>query len=249
MEPTAVPGIGDRLEGIHAVTAALHAGRVISMTVERGPAKSAEIQSLIALAEEAGTSVEFVADVSSLAATSAPQGVVATARPLPTVSLGDLVSRAARPALVVLDHAEDPRNVGAIARSARAAGFDGIVVSSRRAAPLGATAFKAAVGAFEQLGIAVVASIADAVRQLRDLGVWTVALDGAASDSFYGLRILDEPVAVVVGAEGRGVGKLVAERCDVVARLPMAEGVESLNASVAAALAMFEVARARGTLS
>jgi 23S rRNA (guanosine2251-2'-O)-methyltransferase len=124
-----------------------------------------------------------------------------------------------------------------------------MVVSSRRAAPLGATAFKAAVGAFEQLGITVVASIADAVRQLRDLGVWTVALDGAASESFYGLRILDEPVAVVIGAEGRGVGKLVAERCDVVARLPMAEGVESLNASVAAALAMFEIARARGTLS
>jgi 23S rRNA (guanosine2251-2'-O)-methyltransferase len=207
------------------------------------------MRSLIALAEEAGAAVELVADVTPLATTSAPQGVVATARPLPTVSLGDLVSRAARPALIVLDHAEDPRNVGAIARSARAAGFDGMVVSSRRAAPLGATAFKAAVGAFEQLGITVVASIADAVRQLRDLGVWAVALDGAASESFYGLRILDEPVAVVIGAEGRGVGKLVAERCDVVARLPMAEGVESLNASVAAALAMFEIARARGTLS
>ena len=207
------------------------------------------MQQLIALAEEVGASVKLVADVSPLAATSASQGVVATARPLPAVSVADLVERAARPALIVLDHAEDPRNVGAIARSARAAAFDGMVVSSRRAAPLGATAFKAAVGAFEQLGIAVVASIADAVRQLRDLNVWTVALDGAASESFYGLRILDEPVAVIVGAEGRGVSKLVAERCDVVARLPMAAGVESLNAGVAAALAMFEIARARGTLS
>ena len=244
-----MPGIGDRLEGIHAVTAALHAGRVVSVVVERGPAKSAEMQQLIRLAEAVGASVKLVADVSPLAATSAPQGVVATARPLPTVSLADLVERAALPALIVLDHAEDPRNVGGIARSARAAGFDGMVISSRRAAPLGATAFKAAVGALEQLGIAVVTSIADAVRQLRDRNVWTVALDGAASESFYGLRILDEPVAVIVGAEGRGVSKLVAERCDVVARLPMAAGVESLNAGVAAALAMFEIARARGTLS
>jgi len=244
-----VPGIGDRLEGVHAVTAALRAGRVTSVTVERGPAKSIEMQGLIALAEEIGASVELVADVSRLAATSAPQGVVAEARPLTTVPLPELVSRASLPAVIVLDHAEDPRNVGAIARSAQAAGFDGMVVSSRRAAPLGATAFKAAVGAFEQLSVAVVASIADAVRQLRDLNVWTVALDGAASESFYELRVLDEPVAVVVGAEGRGVSKLVAERCDVVARLPMAPGIESLNVGVAAALAMFEIGRARGALS
>ncbi len=244
-----MPGIGDRLEGIHAVTAALRAGRVTSLCIERGPAQSAEMQSLIALARESGAGVELVADVAPLAATSAPQGVVAQARPLPTVRLAELVARAALPALIVLDHAQDPRNVGAIARSARAAGFDGMVVSSRRAAPLGATAFKAAVGAFEHLAIAVVASIADAVRQLRELGVWTVALDGSATESLYGVRILDEPVAVIVGAEGRGVSKLVLERCDVVARLPMADGVESLNAGVAAALAMFEIARARGTLS
>ena len=242
-------GIGDRLEGVHAVTAALQAGRVTSLSVERGAAKSADMQGLIALAEKVGASVDIVADVSSLAATSAPQGVVARARPLPTVSLAELVEGATRPAFIVLDHAEDPRNVGAIARSARAAGFDGMVVSSRRAAPLGATAFKAAVGAFEQLPIAVVASIADAVRHLQDRGVWTVALDGAATESLYDVRVLDEPVAVIVGAEGRGVSKLVLERCDVVARLPMASGVESLNAGVAAALAMFEIARVRGALS
>lgn len=244
-----MPGIGDRLEGIHAVTAALRAGRVVSMTVERGPAKSGEMRQLIALAEEVGAAVKLVADVSPLAATSAPQGVVATARPLPTVSLVDLVERAARPALIVLDHAEDPRNVGAIARSARAAGFDGMVVAERRAAPLGATAFKAAVGAFESLPVAVVNSIADTVARLQERSVWTVALDAAGADSLYDLRILDEAVAIIIGAEGRGVAPLVAKRCDVVARLPMALGVESLNASVAAALAMFAVARARGSLA
>jgi len=245
----AVPGIGDRLEGVHSVAAALRSGRVTLLTIERGRATSADMIALAAAAERQNVPVEIVDDVTPLAATSAPQGVVARARPLETHTLRSVVERAPRSALIVLDHAEDPRNVGAIARSAVAAGMTGMVVSSRRAAPLGATAFKAAVGAFEELPVVVVPSIADAVRQLRELGVWTVALDGAGEDSLYSLRILDDPVAIVVGAEGSGVSRLVAERSDVIARLPMAHEVESLNVSVAAALAMFEIGRARGTLS
>lgn len=248
MEPTAVPGIGDRVEGIHAVAAALRAGRVTGLKIEKGRADSAELTEILASAREHRIPVDMVDDVRVLATTSAPQGVVAMARPVPTYALRDLVDTASVPVLIVLDHAEDPRNVGAIARSAMAAGVGGMVVSSRRSAPLGATAFKAAAGALERLPVAVVPSIADAVKQLRDLGLWVVALDGAAEESFFDLRILDDPIAVVIGAEGKGVGRLVAERADVVAKLPMAEGVESLNASVAAAIAMFEVGRARGIL-
>ncbi|MCP3973056.1 MAG: RNA methyltransferase [bacterium] len=244
----AVPGIGDSLEGLHTVAAALDAGRVISLTVERRRADSDDITSLLGQAEARRVPVKFVDDVRPLAATSAPQGVVAKARPLPTTSLREMVEQSSLPALIILDHAEDPRNVGAIARSAVAAGIDGMVVSSRRSAPLGATAFKAAVGSFEKLAITIVPSIADAVRSLKNLDVWTVALDGTAAESFYDLRILEDPVAVIVGAEGRGVSRLVADRSDVVARLPMAPGIESLNAGVAASLAMFEVGRARGTL-
>ncbi len=245
----AVPGIGDSLEGLHTVAAALGAGRVTSLTVERRRSESDDMAALIDQAQAAGVSVKLVDDVRPLAATSAPQGVVAAARPLPTISLRQMVDQSEVPALIVLDHAEDPRNVGAIARSAVAAGIDGMVVSSRRSAPLGATAFKAAVGSFESLAVAIVPSIADAVRTLKGLDVWTVALDGSADDSLFGLRILEDPVAVIVGSEGRGVSRLAAERADVVARLPMAPGIESLNASVAASLAMFEVGRARGTLS
>ena len=180
----------------------------------------------------AGIHPEYVDDVRPLASTTAPQGVVAFAKPIETLDLRSLVEKAEPPVIVILDHAEDPRNVGAIARSAVAAGAGGMVVSSRRSAPLGSTAFKAAVGAFEKLPVAVVPSIADAVRQLRDLGLWVVALDGASDESFFELRILDEPIAVVVGAEGKGVSRLVAERSDVVARLPMANDVESLNAAL-----------------
>lgn len=242
-------GIGDRLEGMHAVAAALRAGRLTSLTVERSRAESAEVAQLIATAERSGVPVQLVDDVTQLATTTAPQGVVARARPMPTVSLRELVNPAAQPVLILLDHAEDPRNVGAIARSAVAAGAGGMVVSSRRSAPLGPTAFKAAAGAFEQLPIAVVTSIADAVRDLRRGGMWAVALDGAGDESFFGLEILAEPIAVVIGAEGRGVSRLVAERADVVARLPMAGDVDSLNAAVAAALALYEIARARGVFS
>lgn len=245
----AAPGIGDRLEGTHAVAAALMAGRLTSLTVERSRAESEDVAAIIAEAKTRGIHAELVDDVSPLASTTAPQGVVARAKPLPTLSLKDLVSTAREPVLVLLDHAEDPRNVGAIARSAVAAGAGGMVVSSRRSAPLGATAFKAAVGAFERLPVAVVPSIADAVRQLRDFGLWTVSLDGAADESFYDLRILDDPIAIVIGGEGKGVSRLVADRSDVVARLPMANDMESLNASVAAALALFEIGRARGALS
>lgn len=248
-ESTAVPGIGDRLEGFHAVAAALAAGRVTELKIEEGRKDSAEARGLSADAAGASVPVEYVDDVRPLATTSAPQGVVARARPIQTVSLTELVESAPAPVLVVLDHAEDPRNVGAIARSALAAGAGGLVVSSRRSAPLGPTAFKAAVGAFEKLAVAVVPSIADAVRQLRDLGLWVIALDGTGPDSFFDLKVLDDPIAVVIGAEGKGVSRLVAERADVVARIPMAPGVESLNASVAAALAVFEIGRARGSLS
>ncbi|NND02432.1 MAG: 23S rRNA (guanosine(2251)-2'-O)-methyltransferase RlmB [Acidimicrobiia bacterium] len=249
MEPTAVPGIGDRLEGVHAVAAAIVAGRVTELKIEEGRAGSAELKELLEAASAAGIKPEYVEDVRPMAATTAPQGVVAFARPIKTLDVRSLVETADPPVIVVLDHAEDPRNVGAIARSAVAAGAGGMIVPSRRAAPLGATAFKAAVGAFEKLPVAVVPSIADAVRQLRDRGIWVVALDGDSDQSFFELRILDDPIAVIVGAEGKGVSRLASERADVVARLPMANDVESLNASVAAALALFEIGRTRGALS
>jgi 23S rRNA (guanosine2251-2'-O)-methyltransferase len=239
----APPGIGGSVEGLHAAAAALESGRVVALTIERGRIES--LGDLIASARAAGVPVEVVDDVRPRAETSAPQGVIASCRPLRTVGLDDVIVGEGGDAVVVLDHLEDPRNVGAIARSAAAAGMTGMVVASRRAAPLGATAFKAAAGALERLPVAVVSAIPAALERLRAHGLWVVGLDGSAGRSLFGLDLLTEPVAIVVGAEGTGLARLSAERCDVVARIPMAPGVESLNASVAAALAVFEVARAR----
>ncbi len=242
-------GIGADVEGLHAVGAAVAAGRVERLIVERTRVSD---QRAAVFAEDVrgrGGIVELVDDVRPFAVTTAPQGVVARCRPIVPVGLDDAMAAVDPAALVILDHVEDPRNVGAIARSAVAAGIGALVVSLDRAAPLGASAFKAAAGALEVLPVAVIRSVADAVRLLEDRNVWTVGLDGSSDRSLLGLDLLEEPVALVIGAEGRGLSRLVGDRVSVKVRVPMLGGVQSLNASVAASLAMFELARARGWVS
>ncbi len=221
--------------------AALEAGRVTELLIETSRKKR-----LGDLLKAAGSDIKvrYVADVRPEAETTAPQGVVAVCKPIMTVPLDELAA-VERPAILVLDHLEDPHNVGAIARSALAAGMSGMVVSSVRSAPIGATAFKASVGALEKLPVAVVSSVASALSRLRQLGVWTVGLDASGSESLFGLGLASESIAIVIGAEGAGLAQLVAERCDVLVSIPMSDESESLNASVAAALAAFEIRRAR----
>ncbi len=237
-------GLGNNVEGFHAVAAALRAGRVETLTVERGRAAKDDLAALIEEARSAGVSIKTVDDVRVVAETTAPQGVVAACRPIPSFALDELVAQASPASLLVVDHVEDPHNVGAIARSAVAAGIPRIAVPDRRTARLGAAAFKAAAGAFEHVSLAVIGSVPDAIRRLSSMGVWTVGLDAGGDQSLFGLGLLTEPVAIVVGAE-TGLHKLVRERVDVVASIPMASESESLNASVAAALACFELMRVR----
>jgi len=236
-------GIGDRVEGLHAVAAALAAGRVLELFVEEGRAKRAEVKALVQEAARAGAKVVSVPSVRAMARTDAPQGLVANASPIEPLALEDLVVRDA--AILVLDHVEDPRNVGAAARSSLAAGMTGLVVPERRRAPLGAVAFKAAAGALEHLPIALVSSVADAIDRLKRQDLWTVGLDTKADRSIFGLDLLAEPVAVVMGAEGGGLSRLVRDRVDVVASIPMSGPMESLNVSVAAAIVAFEIQRVR----
>ena len=240
-------GIGDSVEGIHAVDAAIGAGRVERLSVERSRAET--LADLIARARAAGAVVSVVDDVRSLAGTDAPQGVVARCRPIPFGSIGDAVAARSPAAVVVLDHLEDPRNVGAIARTAVAAGVGGLIVARHRAAPIGPTAFKAAAGAFEHIVIAEVSSVGSAVTDLKRLGVWTIGLDSDGDRDLFGLDLLAEPCALVLGAEGAGLGRLVHDRVDVVASIPLHGPMESLNASVAASLAVYEIARVRGLAS
>lgn len=238
-------GIGGRVEGLHPVRAALAAGRVRVLTVERS---RRDLDDLVAEARAAGASVELVDDVRPLAQTGSPQGVVAKAWPIAFASLESLLDPgedAEPPAVVVLDHLEDPRNVGAIARSALGAGMTGLVIPSRRAAPITATTFKAAAGSLEHLRVASVSSVAAVVRRAADAGLWTVGLEPTAPTPLVGLECLSQPVALFVGAEGKGLGRLVRERLDLLVSIPMDDRAASLNAGVATALACFEVMRMR----
>lgn len=146
---------------------------------------------------------------------------------------------------MVLDGVTDPHNVGAVMRSALSAGATGLVLGRHRAAGLGPTAVKAAAGAVEYLPVAEVAGIPSALSQLSQAGVWTVALDSAAKTQLWDLTLASEPVALVLGDEGRGLSPLVRQRCDLAVRIPLRGPLESLNVSAAAALACFEVARRR----
>ena len=234
-------GFGSRVEGIHAVAAAVEAGRVNRLYVERRRRERADIAALV---DRVGSDrVRLIDDVRTLATTDSPQGVVAECRPISSVTLESLSGQGT--ALLVLDHVEDPQNVGAVARSASAAGITGLVVSSKRAAPLSAAAFKASAGALETLPVVIVGSIPEALNRLKEFGVWIVGLDASGEQSLFGLDLLTEPVAVVIGAEGTGLSQLAAKRCDVVVSIPMVKGVESLNASVSGALAAFEIMRVR----
>jgi 23S rRNA (guanosine2251-2'-O)-methyltransferase len=179
------------------------------------------------------------------ARTEAPQGVVARADPLPVADLETLLSDPAA-FLVALDHVTDPGNVGAVLRSADGAGATGAVLPKRRAAHVTPAATKAAAGAVEHLPIALVSGIPAALTTARRGGVWTVGLDGDADLSLFDLPVADQPLMLVVGAEGTGLARLARAECDVLVRIPMLGHLDSLNVASAAALALYEVARARG---
>jgi 23S rRNA (guanosine2251-2'-O)-methyltransferase len=187
----------------------------------------------------------------SIQRTETPQGVVAFAEPLQALELSDLVletsEASARPAfLVVVDGVTDPHNLGAVLRSAECAGATGAVLPRHRAVHVTAAVTKAAAGAVEHLRIALVPGVPSALQALTELGVQTVGLDERGESSIFDLALGAEPVALVLGAEGRGLSPLTRRRCDLLARIPIHGAIPSLNVSTAAAVACYEVARKRG---
>ena len=234
--------------GIHPVLEALRTGRVIALHMsDRRDARTAEI---LRLAAERGTPVQRVPTAALNQATKGAavhQGVMAELTEPRESSVSDLVREAAAaPLLVVLDGVEDPQNFGAILRTADAAGADGVVHQTRRAAPLSAAAAKASAGAIAHVKITAVVNIVRAVEELKAAGVWTVGLAGGAPHR-YDTVDLTLPTALVVGAEGTGLRRLVRERCDWLVSIPMRGAVESLNVSVAVGVALFEAVRQRNS--
>jgi 23S rRNA (guanosine2251-2'-O)-methyltransferase len=182
------------------------------------------------------------------ARTDAPQGVIARAAPLPEVDLDDLLvpgPGGAAPFLLALDGVTDPGNLGAVLRSAETAGVTGVVLPRHRAVHVTPTVTKAAAGAVEHLPMALVGGLPAALMRLRDKGIWIIGLDGAADHNLWDVRLADEPVVLVLGAEGSGLGRLTRQRCDEVVAIPLRGRLGSLNVAAAGALACFEVARRR----
>jgi 23S rRNA (guanosine2251-2'-O)-methyltransferase len=243
---------GDQVEGRRAVLELLATNRRnvrrVLMAEDQDP--SPQLDRIEELAAQRRVPVETVprARLDTQARTDAPQGVVALARPLDPVPLQDLCRPATDgtpPFLLVAAGITDPRNLGALLRSAECAGVGGVVLPRHRSARLSATVTKTAAGAIEHLSFAVVGGVPSALQELRELGVWSIGLAGEADQSLYDLPLGDGPVALVVGSEEKGLAPLVRRRCDALAAIPQHGALPSLNVGVAGAVACFEVARQR----
>ena len=240
------------VHGVHPVRELLRARRPVDEVLladSRSPI--AAIEEIAVLAAQARVSVRRVdmARLDLLAPGAVHQGVVAIAPPFPMVDVDRLLAHAAAsgrpPLLVAVDGVTDPHNLGSIARTAEAVGAHGLVLPGRRSAPITPTVEKAAAGALAHLPVAGVTNLVRALEQLGQAGVWSVGLDGSAAATLDGHPLAAGPVVLVVGAEGSGLSRLVRERCDALVRLPMVGNVGSLNASVAAGVALYTLLAAR----
>jgi len=224
--------------------------RVREVWLAEGADPSPLLGEIVSVAGEQRVPVRRVSreQLGAHARTESHQGVVARADSLPEADLDELCRGTTPPPfLVCLDGVTDPHNLGAVMRTALGAGATGAVLPRHRAVHLSPAATKAAAGAVEHLPVAVVPGLAAALRVMRDRGVWTVGLDAAGERSVFGLDVVTEPVALVLGSEGTGLSRLVRQRCDVVAVVPQHGPLASLNVAAAAAVACFEVARRRSS--
>ncbi len=240
---------GDVIEGRQAVRELLLAQKrkIKEVVFLAGLDPSPVLAQIRDLAMEARIPLHEVARAKfdQLAITDAPQGVISYAEPLPNLGIDDLLSTTKKPFLLVMDGIVDPRNLGAMLRSAECAGVTGVLLPKHRSTKITPTVAKTAQGAIEHLPIGSVSGIPKGLSLLKEKGVWTVGLDSDASTEIFELGVADEPLALVLGSEGQGLGRLTRERCDLLAKIPVFGSIESLNVSVASAIACFEIAQRR----
>ncbi|MCL2407579.1 MAG: 23S rRNA (guanosine(2251)-2'-O)-methyltransferase RlmB [Defluviitaleaceae bacterium] len=237
------------LEGRNAITEALRGGRPIDKILVKSGDVEGSIRALAAKAKDAGILVSFVpkAEIDRLSETGRHQGIVAICAAHEYATLEGILNLAKErredPFVIILDGVTDPHNLGAIIRSAEAAGAHGVVIPKRRSASLTAVVMRVSAGAAEHLPVARVTNISNTIKELKKNGVWVAAatMDGQI---MYEAN-LTGPLALVVGGEDSGVSRLVADNCDFLVNIPMKGKIGSLNASVAAAVLMFEVLRRR----
>ncbi|MCL6476807.1 MAG: 23S rRNA (guanosine(2251)-2'-O)-methyltransferase RlmB [Peptococcaceae bacterium] len=235
------------LAGVNPVREALRSGRPVDKVLLAQGERSGRTGEIMALARERGVPVLKVdrARLDALSGNSRHQGVLAytAAREYSTVEQ-ILDAAGDSPFILLLDEINDPHNLGAILRTAEAAGVHGVVIPRRRSVSLTPAVARVSAGAVEYVPVARVANLAQTMDMLKERGLWVVGADAGGPDLYWRAR-LDGPLVLVVGGEDKGLGRLVREKCDLLVRLPMAGRINSLNASVAAALLMYEVLRQR----
>lgn len=240
------------LIGKNPVIEALKSNREINKILIAEGSQRGQMQQVTKLAKEANVLVQFVPKKKLDQITDGNhQGVLAYVAAYEYAEMDDLFALAEKrnepPFFLLLDEIEDPHNLGSIMRTADAAGAHGIIIPKRRAVGLTATVAKASTGAIEHIPVVRVTNMARTIDELKDKGVWIVGTDASGNQDY---RSLDGtlPLGVVIGSEGKGMGRLIRDKCDFLVQMPMVGHVTSLNASVAAALLMYEVYRKRHPL-
>ncbi len=238
------------IAGRNAVMEALRSGRSLNKIYCQSGAAGGSLGSILALARELGVPVETVRQekLNQMLPDFRHQGIAALAAPIPFSTVEEMLARAAErnevPFLLLLDELQDPQNVGALIRSADAAGVHGVLLPKRRSCPLNAAVAKISAGAVNYMPVAQIGNIAQTIRKLKEQGFWVAGAD-MDGESLYFDAPLTGPLVLVVGAEGKGLGQLVKKNCDILVRMPMLGGVNSLNASVAGGILMYEIVRQR----
>ncbi len=247
---TQTPHAMDKITGIHAVREALIAGQPLQTVIVGRGRHGGRLDEIVQLARRAGVPVRFEerAQLDRAAGTREHQGVVALVSARASTSLEGLLASTnsgAQPGLLVLlDGVEDPQNLGAIIRTALAAGASGVIIPERRSAGLTEAASRASAGAVAHLPVARVTNLSRAMEQLKAAGYWLVGLDERSERPHTSVDLAG-PVALVLGGEGKGLHELVRSRCDFLVSIPTSGPVRSLNVSVTAGIALFEVVRQR----
>jgi len=239
----------DRLTGIHAVREALEAARPLDRIVIAKGRQDTRTEEIVQLARKQGVPVRFEdrGQLDRLANSKDHQGVVALAAARGASSLEEIIGSAKasqRGLIVLLDGVEDPHNLGAIIRTALAAGAHGVVIPERRAAGLTDTVARASAGALSHLPVAKVTNLVRSMEELKEAGYWLIGLDEQAEQSYTQMDY-NSPVGIVLGGEGQGLHELTRRRCDFLVSLPTTGPVKSLNVSVATGVVLFEVLRQR----
>ena len=239
------------IEGRNAVTEALRSGvnidKVFIIKGETDPA----IRHIAGAARSAGAAVVETdkRKLDSMSLTKSHQGVIAAASFTDYVSIDDILENAAKrnekPLIIICDEISDPHNLGAIIRTSEATGVHGVIIPKRRSAGINATVAKASSGAVFHTAIARVTNITAAVKELKKAGVWVVAAAPDGESSLWEHDFKDA-TAIVIGSEGTGISRLVGENCDYTVNIPLSGKISSLNASVSAAVLLFEAVRQRG---